>query len=203
MMTDMDGLTTLCRKIKEDELLSDTFFVLLTAKNSSEDEILSYKEGVDVFIKKPIDAELLTKQMTNIASTRLKRRKQIMHTLLLQKGELSETKPKDSFIREVMRIVEENMVNPNFKLDDLAEQMLLSKTVLHRKFKDILDETPNQFIRNLRLKKAERLLINSDLTISEIAYLTGFNHSHYFIKCFKEVYEETPKNYKLRHKTDS
>lgn len=199
MMPDMDGLT-LCRKIKEDELLSDTFFVLLTAKNSSEDEILSYKEGVDVFIKKPIDAELLTKQMTNIASTRLKRRKQIMHTLLLQKGELSEAKPKDSFIREVMRIVEENMVNPDFKLDDLAEQMLLSKTVLHRKFKDILDETPNQFIRNLRLKKAETLLLNSDLTISEIAYLTGFNHSHYFIKCFKEVYEETPKSYRLRLK---
>ena len=136
MMPDMDGLT-LCRRIKEDDLLSDTFFVLLTAKNSSEGEILSYKEGVDVFIKKTIDAELLTKQMTNIASARLKRRKRIMHILLLQKGELSETKPKDSFIREVMRIVEENMVNPDFKFDDLAEQMLLSKTVLHRIFKYI------------------------------------------------------------------
>ena len=197
LMPEMDGLT-LCRKIKEDDLLSDCFFVLLTAKNSSEDEIFSYKQGVDVFLKKPIDADSLKKQLTNIALTRLKRRKQIMNTLLLQKGDVSKMKPKDAFIRELMKIVDDNMVNPDFKLDDLAEQMHLSKTVLHRKFKDILDETPNQFIRNIRLKKAENLLLNSDLTVSEIAYLTGFNQSHYFIKCFKEVYGDTPKNYRQK-----
>ena len=93
MRPDMDGLT-LCRRIKEDDLLSDTFFVLLTAKNSSEGEILSYKEGVDVFIKKTIDAELLTKQMTNIASTRLIRRKQIMQSVCFKKESCRKQNPK-------------------------------------------------------------------------------------------------------------
>lgn len=199
MMPEMDGLS-LCQKIKESELLADIFFVMLTAKNSSDDEIESYKDGVDIFIRKPVEADSLISQISNILTTRLNQRRQIIQKLMLQKGEICNFNPRDAFLKEVMRIIEENIINPDFKIDDLAQKMHLSKTVLHRKFKELLDETPSQFIRNIRLKKAENLLLNSDYTISEIAYLTGFNLPHYFIKCFRELFHDTPKNYRSKNR---
>ena len=81
--------------------------------------------------------------------------------------------------------------------------MNVSKTVLHRKFKMLIGDTPNVFIRNIRLYKAAHLLKTTDLTIAEIAYLTGFNLSHYFIKCFKEQYNETPNNFRKRMEKES
>jgi AraC-like DNA-binding protein len=91
-------------------------------------------------------------------------------------------------------------MDAEFKIDEFAEEMNVSKTVLHRKFRSLVGQTPNQFIRTVRLRKAVNLLRNSDLNISEIAYLTGFNQSHYFIKCFREVYYETPKNFRQQKK---
>lgn len=76
--------------------------------------------------------------------------------------------------------------------------MNISKTVLHKKFKMLIGQTPNQFIRAVRIRKASELLESTDLSVTEIAYLTGFNQAHYFIKCFKEVYDETPKNFRER-----
>jgi transcriptional regulator GlxA family with amidase domain len=89
-------------------------------------------------------------------------------------------------------------MDADFKIDEFAAEMNTSKTVLHRKFRSLVGQTPNQFIRTIRLRKAVHLLGTSDLTIAEIAYLTGFNQSHYFIKCFREVYHDTPKNFRQK-----
>jgi len=78
----------------------------------------------------------------------------------------------------------------------------MSNTVLHSKFKLFIGQTPNQFIRLVRLRKSVSLLKNSNHTIAEIANLTGFNQSHYFIKCFREVYNETPKNFREKDKQE-
>jgi transcriptional regulator GlxA family with amidase domain len=199
MMPEMDGLT-LCRRIKENESFSDIFFILITAKNSHSDEVNSYKEGVDIFIRKPFDIDVLEGQISNILATRLKHKRQILQKLLLQKGDPTEYDTKDIFIREAMKIVDENISDSDFKLEDFAFRMHLSLTVLHRKFKVLLGETPNQFIRTIRLKKAENLLITTDHTISEIAFLTGFSQSHYFIKCFREKNNETPKVFRKNSK---
>jgi DNA-binding response OmpR family regulator/two-component sensor histidine kinase len=198
MMPGMDGLA-LCRKIKANESFSDIFFILITAKNSPEAEINSYKEGVDIFIRKPFDIEVLISQISNILSTRLKQK--IIQKLLLQKDYSVELDAKEIFIKQVMRLMDEKIADSDFKLEEFAYEMHLSLTVLHRKFKVLLGETPNQFIRTVRLKKAEYLLMNSEYTISEIAYLTGFKQSHYFIKCFKEIYNETPKIFRLNSKS--
>jgi signal transduction histidine kinase/ligand-binding sensor domain-containing protein/DNA-binding response OmpR family regulator len=200
MMPGMDGLT-LCRKIKENESLSDIFFIMITAMNSLDDEVSSYKEGVDIFIKKPFDIDVLISQISNILSTRLKQKSQIIHKMLLKTGDTVELDSKDIFIKQAMRIVNEKITDSEFRLEEFASLMHMSLTVLHRKFKVLLGETPNQFIKTIRLKKAEYLLLNSDLTISEIAYLTGFKQSHYFIKCFKEIYNETPKIYRKDSKS--
>ena len=196
MMPGMDGLT-LCSEIKNTELYSDIFVILLSAKSSTEDEMLGYKAGADFYIKKPFEPDVLIKQLTNVYSTRQQRRKQIITDLLSPQNNNNESQPKNDFLQRAIKIIEEHLMDDDFKIDDFASEMNLSKTVLHRKFKLIIGETPNIFIRNVRLRKAANMLKETELSISEIAYMTGFSQAHYFIKCFKEVYRDTPKNFRI------
>jgi len=197
MMPEMDGLS-LCRKIKENKRYSDLFVVILSARTSTEDELTAYKSGADIYIKKPFDSEVLLNQMINIQATRQRRKSQLLATLLSNENLEIEFDPKETFIKRSMQVIEENIMDADFKIDKFAAEMNMSNTVLHRKFKLLVGQAPNQFIRLVRLRKSVSLLRSSDHTIAEIANLTGFNQSHYFIKCFREVYNETPKNFRDR-----
>ena len=201
MMPGMDGLT-LCRHIKENSLYADIFVILLTAKTSSEDELRGYKEGADIYIKKPFDTEALINQIMNILNTRQKRKEQLLKNLIAKDSDTIEFNSKEVFLQQAMKVIEENLDKADFNIEEFSIAMNISKTVLHKKFRMLIGQTPNQFIRAIRLRKASELLINSDLSIAEIAYLTGFNQAHYFIKCFKEVYNETPKNFRDLKKGD-
>ncbi|SHE99499.1 Signal transduction histidine kinase [Dysgonomonas macrotermitis] len=200
VMPEMDGLT-LCSIIKNTPMYSEVFVILLSARSSSEDEMQGYKAGADFYIKKPFDPEILIKQMVNVYATRQQRRKQIITDLLSPQNDSAKSHPKDDFLGKAVKIIEEHIMDENFKIDEFAAEMNLSKTVLHRKFKLIVGETPNIFIRNIRLHKAANMLKETDLSISEIGYLTGFSQAHYFIKCFKELYQYTPKNFRVKNKT--
>lgn len=197
MMPEMDGLA-LCEGIKRTPLLSDIFVILLSAKSSPEDELAGYKAGADFYLKKPFDMEILINHVMNVYETRKKRKKQIITELFSPQNEGIEVDAKDDFLRKAVKVIEEHLMDDGFKIDNFAAEMNVSKTVLHRKFKMLIGDTPNVFIRNIRLYKAAHLLKTTDLTIAEIAYLTGFNLSHYFIKCFKEQYNETPNNFRKR-----
>jgi signal transduction histidine kinase/DNA-binding response OmpR family regulator/ligand-binding sensor domain-containing protein len=199
MMPEMDGLS-LCRKIKENNRYSDLFVVLISARISTEDELDAYKNGADIYIKKPFDSEVLLNQMINIHGTRQKRKSQLLASLLSKEDLEIVFDPKETFIKRSMKVIEENIMDADFKIDRFASEMNLSNTVLHRKFKLFVGQTPNQFIRLVRLRRSVSLLRNSDHTIAEIANLTGFNQSHYFIKCFREVYNDTPKNFREQNK---
>jgi signal transduction histidine kinase/ligand-binding sensor domain-containing protein/DNA-binding response OmpR family regulator len=195
MMPEMDGLA-LCSVLKATPMLADIFVVLLSARSSTEDELQGYKAGADFYVKKPFDPEILIKQVLNVYTTRRQRKKQIIKDLLTSPQPEKSDIYKDDFLGRAVHTIEKHLMDENFKIDEFAAEMNLSKTVLHRKFKAIIGETPNIFIRNVRLHKAAELLKNSPLSVAEIAYLTGFSQSHYFIKCFKELFEETPKNYR-------
>ena len=201
MMPEMDGLA-LCSTVKNNSMYSDIFVVLLSAKSSSEDEILGYKAGADFYLKKPFDPDILINQMKNVYTTRQQRRKQIISDLLSPQDKNTDFHPKNDFLSKAIKIIEEHIMNENFKIDEFAAEMNLSKTVLHRKFKLMIGETPNVFIRNIRLRKAANMLKTTNLSISEIAYMTGFSQAHYFIKCFKELYKDTPKNFRQHNQSE-
>ncbi|GEM_PF-500408 len=202
MMPEMDGLA-LCRMIKENNRYSDLFVVMLSARTSTEDELQAYKSGVDIYIKKPLDSEVLLNQMINIHATRQRRKSQLLANLLSDETPEIKFDSKETFIKKAMQVIEEYIMDADFKIDHFAAEMNMSNTVLHRKFKLFIGTTPNQFIRLVRLRKSVSLLRNTDHTIAEIASLTGFNQSHYFIKCFREVYNETPGNYRDKNRPDS
>ncbi len=194
MMPEVDGLE-LCKTIKQTPMYADIFVVLLSARSSPEDELLGYKAGADCYIKKPFDPEALVHQVRNLQSTRHQQRKQALDRLLeTEHGDAPDSK--DQFLQRALQVVQGRLGDERFKINDLAQGMNLSKTVLHRKFKVIIGDTPNAFIRNVRIRSAAKMLKNSPLSVSEIAYTTGFSQSHYFIKCFKEVFGVTPKQFR-------
>ncbi|MFN8209058.1 MAG: ATP-binding protein [Bacteroidales bacterium] len=195
IMPGMDGLA-LTKAIKSNAMLSDIFVVVLSAKSSTEDELEGYKQGVDIYLKKPIDPEILLNQMINIHTTRQKRKAQIITNLVSREEDVIEFGSKETFFKWAIQIIETHLMDADFTMDDFAAEMNISKSVLHRKFKLLIGQTPNQFLKIIRLRKAVELLKVRELSVSEIAYRTGFNQSHYFIKCFKEVYNQTPKSYR-------
>ncbi|WP_321332247.1 two-component regulator propeller domain-containing protein [uncultured Bacteroides sp.] len=197
MMPEGDGFT-LCREIKGNSLYADIFVIFLTARASTDDELQGYKAGADIYVKKPFDPDALVNQMINISQTRQKRKAQLLGKLISPDSKDIDFDPRDQFLQQSMKVIEEHLMEADFKIDEFAAEMNASKTVLHRKFRTLVGQTPNQFIRTIRLRKAVNLLNNTELSIAEIAYLTGFNQSHYFIKCFREVYEDTPKNFRQK-----
>lgn len=195
MMPETDGLK-LTEAIKTDPRFSDIFVVILTAKATTDDELAGYRHGADIYLKKPVDTEVLLKQMINLYKTRLKRKSQLYAELISKKHSEIEFDSKENFLKLSIEVIEKHLMDADFNLDDFASELNVSKSVLHRKFKLLVGQTPNQFIRLVRLRKAAEQLEKTDLSISEIAYITGFSQAHYFIKCFREVYNDTPKNYR-------
>ena len=196
MMDNMDGLE-LCSTIKGSPLYSDIFVILLSAKSGAEDEMVGYKAGADFYITKPFDPEILINHLKNVYATRQRRRKQIISELSDDNSDgLRHKNSENDFLNKAMSVVDKHIGNEEFRVDDFASEMGLSSVVLNRKFKMIIGETPSVFIRNHRLRKAAMMLKTTDLSVSEIAYLVGFSQAHYFIKCFKELYGDTPKNYR-------
>ena len=134
--------------------------------------------------------------MINIHKTRQNRKNQLYLELISKEHNEINFDSKENFLKWSIQIIEKHLVEADFNLDEFAAEMNISKSVLHRKFKLLVGQTPNQLIKLIRLRKSVEYLQNSELSISEIAYMSGFSQSHYFIKCFKEVYKETPKAYR-------
>jgi len=115
-----------------------------------------------------------------------------------KKGYLNHIEMNSEFVKRLTDIVEANMADENFGVEDLVREMGLSHINLHRKLKTISNQTISQFIREIRLKKAKQLLLNEDLTVSEIAYRVGFGSPTYFNNCFHEYYGYPPGEVKKR-----
>ena len=108
------------------------------------------------------------------------------------------------FIEQATQVVEDNMENPEFSVDVFSREMGVGRTVLFQKIKGITGSTPNNFIMNLRLKKAAYFLLNApEMNISDIAYRLGFGNPQYFNKCFKELFDIAPTQYRKAHNTSS
>ena len=106
------------------------------------------------------------------------------------------TRLDEAFMQKVVDFIECNMDNANLEIEEVAAHVCLSRTVFYRKLKSIVGMTPVEFIRGIRLKRAEQLIVSSDYTFSQIAYMTGFADPKYFGKCFKKATGMTPSEYK-------
>ena len=193
MMPVMNGLE-FCQQIKTDFVTSHIPVILLTARALNKHQIEGYESGADAYITKPFQADLLLARISNLLKSRLQLRhlwsnnKQKEEKAQESKEEVKE----NAFILRFKAVVEEKMADSDLSVEDIGAEMNLSRVQLYRKVKALTGCSPVDLLRKARLSEAHRLLMESDLSVSEIAYKVGFTSPSYFTKCFKEEYGKVP-----------
>ena len=188
----------LCKKLKDDARTCHIPVVLLT-DNTSEQQILEGLEcGCDDYISKTLSSYILPVKIKNLINTR----RILSRSFLNEHG--YDIIPADlKFIKKAYRIVEENIDDSTFGVNDFAKAIGMSRAQLYRKIDSISGQSVKEFIRIIRLKKAAEMLIKTSYNISEIAYKVGFNSIAYFTKSFSNLYGLAPSKYISGYDTGS
>lgn len=201
VMPMMDGLE-LCEKIKTKTVTSHIPVIMITAKSSQESEVAGLQNGADDYIRKPFDIELLQLKLNNIVKQREDLRRRFNREITLQPKEVTVTSTDELFLQQAIEIVEKHMTNTDFNVEMMVKEMGHSRSNLYLKFKEITGLSSSEFIRNIRLKRAVQLFDQSDLSVKEIMYMTGFNTASYFSKCFKKQFGVIPSEYVAKRKAE-
>lgn len=194
MMPNMDGYE-LTEKIKSNIEISHLPVILLTAKTNSKAKIEGYEKGADLYIDKPFSIDVLHAQVANLLQNRETLRQSFLKHPFIGAMTLASTKSDEEFIKKLNDIVQNNLSDSSFNVEDMAEQFNMSRASFYRKIKGVLELTPNEYIRIERLKKAAQLLKEEDYKINEICYIVGFNSPSYFAKCFQQQFGILPKEF--------
>ncbi|MBQ2128182.1 MAG: response regulator, partial [Prevotella sp.] len=192
MMPVMDGLQ-LCKHLKEDFITSHIPVILLTARSEEHQQMEGYESGADAYLTKPFSATLLISRIDNLLATRRQLR-QLFDTNKQVKvpDDVKLTTQDSLFIDQLKETISSNMANPNLKMDDLGEQLGISRVQLYRKVKTLTGLSPVELLRQMRLQKGKILLNTTTKTVAEIAYEVGFNSASYFANCFKKQFGKLP-----------
>lgn len=200
MMPIMNGFE-LCEKIKTEESISHIPVVLLTAKSTAENRVEGYNKGADGYIAKPFSIEVLEARIENLILSREKLRNKLRTTITVEPSEVTTTSMDEKFLKRILRIIEENLSDPDFSVTQLANEYGMSQNVFHKKLKGISGQTPKAFIRSIRLKRAAQLFSTAKYSVADVTYEVGFLDTKYFRNCFKEEFGLLPTEYIKRHKS--
>jgi YesN/AraC family two-component response regulator len=203
MMPVMDGLQ-LCLKIKRNSHVNHIPIILLTAKSRPEDTLEGMAIGADAYISKPFNTEILKSTIANLLTNRSLLKSTFSGAQQQEdKVQKMDIVSSDEVLMEkIMKVVNDNLNSPNLGVALLATEVGLSRVHVHRKLKEFTNLSPRNFIRNIRLHQAAKLLEENDLTVSEAAYATGFTNLSHFTACFKELFGVSPKEYKAGKRGD-
>ena len=201
MMPVMDGLA-FCTRLKQHEATSHIPVLLLTARSSEQQHIEELQTGADTYMTKPFSADLLLANIASLLANRQKLR-QLFKTQNLNTQHLNTTpsqhlttqnspSPDRRFLDTFLKAMEKHMSNTNLKIEDLGDEVGLSRVQLYRKVKALTGMTTVEILRETRLKRAMQLLKTTDKTVSEIANEVGFATPGYFSSCFKKQYDKYP-----------
>ena len=199
MMPVMNGIE-LSRRIKNDPRTSHIPVVLLTAMAAVETELEGFEAGVNDYITKPFTFEILASRIKNLLSLQEQLRKKFQKQVEINPNEITITPLDAEFMKRSLDVVEKNMDNPEFSVEDLSRELFMSRVALYKKLLSLTGKTPIEFIRIIRLKRAAQLLQKSQKTIAEVAYDVGFNNPKIFAKYFKDEFGMTPSRYQLGNK---
>jgi len=189
----------LTEKLKSDIRTSHIPVILLTARGSMEQQIQGIESMADAYLVKPFNAEHLLASIKNLLNNRvLLKTHYISDVSSSSKLPISKTLDK-KFINDFAGIVEENLANENFSVEDICKSIGVSRVQLYRKVKALLDCSITDYILSRRLKKARYLLLNENYSISEITYMVGFSTPNYFSTVFKANFDCTPSEFKKSH----
>jgi len=194
MMPEMDGFEV-TRRLREDFQTCHIPIILLTAQSSSDQQLEGIRSGADAYITKPFSMKYLVARVFKLIELREQLKKRFSSEYVLE-GNLITTIDKDKeFFNLINKILEEHISDSQFSVDRFAELANQRRTIFYKKVKGITGLSPNELIKVKRLKLATELLLQGELTVSEVSYKVGFEDPFYFSKCFKAQYHCSPSKY--------
>lgn len=197
MMPGLDGIT-LCRRIKQNSNLNHIPVILLTVRTQQEDKIEGLKTGADAYLIKPFNTEVLRTTIFNLISNRqrLKSRYTVDKKVEEKIDKIEKKSNNEMLMEKILKTINEHLADPELNVEMLAANVGMSRVHMHRKLKELTNQSARDFIRSIRLRQAATLLREGHLSISEVAYATGFVNLSYFSNSFKEFYGVSPTEYK-------
>lgn len=191
-----------CRRLRQNFKTSHIPIVMISgAGEENQNKIKALESGATVFIDKPFDVEYLLQQTETILKNQQELREIYSKRLVVDPAKVTITSMDEELLVRAMKFIELNIANPLYSVDDFVSDMNVGRTILYQKIHDIVGMSIKEFILNIRLKRSAYLLEQSDLTIAEIAYQTGFNNAKYFSVCFKKQFDMSPSEFKKKSLT--
>ncbi len=194
LMPVMDGMQ-MCMEVKKNPTTCHIPVVLLTAIDSQESTIKGFDIGADAYLTKPFNELLLLSHIKNLIESREKLQAYYRPSPFFRSLFKTKDAADQEFINGCLDRIYENLDLENYKLDNLAEKMNLSRSSLYRKIKEVTQLKPVDFIKKAKLNYAAKLLLSTNLNINEISWRSGFSDAKYFSKCFLIEYGEHPSKF--------
>ena len=191
MMSGMDGLEC-CKHLKSDSLTCHIPVILLTAKTLDEHRAEGYAYGADAYLTKPFNGNVLKARIKNLITNRRLMKIVFGNDAQQEPMEAVAQSAESQFVEKFRTIIQGNLGNSDLNVETISHEMGISRAQLYRKIKSITGISPNDIIREARMKRADRLLETTDKSVSEIAYEVGFSSPSYFTKCYREFFGRTP-----------
>lgn len=193
-LPDMDGIS-FAQRVRKNAKTSRIPMIFLSSKIEIESQVKAIEAGADLFLAKPFEIEVLEANISNLIGGREKTEQFINRRLLMNAQEVEVDSKDDKLLKEVVEYIHANMTNSRITANDISHAVGISHSNLYRRIKSLTDQSLNEFVRFIRLQKAEQLLASKKLSVSEVMFQVGFTNHSYFSKCFKQLYSVTPKNY--------
>ena len=194
MMPNMNGLE-LCRAIRNNVRTARIPILLLTAKDSDEFKLEGLNEGADDYIAKPFNMDLLKMRITQFIENRRQQEPAFEGEMSVDPSKVVVVPHDRQFVEAAIRVVEENLADADFSVEDLASRLNYSRGYLYKKLLKITGNSPIVFIRTIRMKRAQQLLAESQLQVAEVAYKLGYHSPKTFAKHFRSVFGMSPSEY--------
>ena len=200
VMPEMDGITLL-KNIKGNANISHVPVIMLTSKSEISDRLEGIKLGADAYLEKPFSLEELHLTIDNLIDN-VRRLKGKFSGALKQddKVEKIEVKGNDEELMErIMKVVNENLSDSDFNVEKMCDEVGVSRTQLHRKLKEMTGVPTSEFLRNIRLNEAARLIRERKINITQVSYMVGFANNSHFSTAFKKYFGMSPTEYAAKY----
>jgi len=198
IMPHKNGLDV-CRSLRQNFKTSHIPIIMISGNgDDQQNKIKALEYGASVFIDKPFDVDYLLQQTETILKNQQELKEKYSKRIQVDPSNVTVTSMDEELLRKAMKVIEENIANANYSVEDFVSDMNVGRTILYQKINDIVGMSIKEFILNIRLKRSAYLLEKSDLTVAEVAYETGFNNAKYFSVCFKKQFDLSPSEFKKK-----
>ena len=194
MMPEIDGYR-LCRALKSRRETAHIPIILLTARASEESIVQGLNTGADDYVTKPFNSKILCARIKNLTDQRRALQSERRQQMAVKPREIDVPSIDETFIHELEDVIEANLSDPEFNVEQLKKKMIMGRTTLYRKITALTGLSPNKFIRAYRMKRAAQLLEANFGNVSKVAIEVGFTNMAYFSQCFKEEFNQSPSSF--------